>query len=150
MKHLILTQFGTPSESAALHDDRDPAPGPADVRVRMEAAAVQLAMLPINPATAHVMLNRFVDLNPGDWVGQPGANSAVGRLVIVLAHLRGLKTLNVVRRDVAADEVRAACCSPSMNANRSRLTVRLTAGHRCRRFACTARCLPSLRGTRVK
>ena len=163
MKHLALTQFGTPSESVALHDDRDPAPGPGDVLVRMEAAAVnpsdlllvrgkylarpeppapvggegvgivvaagaqadqgllgkrvivlptytygtwaekvvvphdkvvevapdadplQLAMLAINPATAHVMLNRFVDLKPGDWVAQPGANSSVGRLVIILA-----------------------------------------------------------------
>jgi NADPH:quinone reductase-like Zn-dependent oxidoreductase len=186
MKHLVLTQFGTPSESVALHDDPDPTPGPHDVLVRMEAAAVnpsdllmlqgryfarpeppapaggegvgivvdtgaqadgdllgkrvvvlptykygtwaekvvvpqdkvaevaanadplQLAMLPINPATAHVMLKRFVDLEPGDWVAQPGANSAVGRLVITLARLRRLKTLNVVRRDEAADEVRAA------------------------------------------
>jgi NADPH:quinone reductase-like Zn-dependent oxidoreductase len=40
MKHLVLTQFETPSESVALHDDRDPAPGPGDVLVRMEAAAV--------------------------------------------------------------------------------------------------------------
>ena len=31
MKHLVLTQFGTPSESVALHDDRDPVPGPGDV-----------------------------------------------------------------------------------------------------------------------
>ncbi|MDT5052026.1 MAG: hypothetical protein QOE52_4335 [Mycobacterium sp.] len=186
MKHLVSTQFGTPSESVALRDDRDPAPGPHDVLVRMEAAAVnpsdllllrgvyfarpeppapvggegvgivvgagaqadrgllgkrvivlptytygtwaekvvvpqdkvvevpldadplQLAMLSINPATAHLMLNRFVDVEPGDWVGQPGANSAVGRLVITLARLRGLKTLNVVRRDEAADDVRAA------------------------------------------
>ena len=73
-----------------------------------EADPLQLAMLSINPATAHVMLSRFVDLKPGDWVAQPGANSAVGLLVIALAHLRGLKTLNVVRRDEAADEVRAA------------------------------------------
>jgi NADPH:quinone reductase-like Zn-dependent oxidoreductase len=40
MKHLVLTQFGTPSESVALHDDGDPVPGPGDVLVRMEAAAV--------------------------------------------------------------------------------------------------------------
>ena len=40
MKHLVLTQFGTPSESVALHDDRDPVPGPGDVLVHMEAAAV--------------------------------------------------------------------------------------------------------------
>jgi NADPH:quinone reductase-like Zn-dependent oxidoreductase len=78
------------------------------VEVAPEADPLQLAMLPINPATAHVMLNRFVDLAPGDWVGQPGANSAVGHLVIALANLRGLNTLNVVLRDEAADEVRAA------------------------------------------
>ena len=29
MQHLVLTQFGTPPESVALHDDRDPFPGPA-------------------------------------------------------------------------------------------------------------------------
>jgi D-arabinose 1-dehydrogenase-like Zn-dependent alcohol dehydrogenase len=40
MKHLVLTQFGTPSVSVALHDGRDPASGPRDVLVRMEAAAV--------------------------------------------------------------------------------------------------------------
>ena len=40
MKHLVVTQFGTPSESVALHDDGDPVPGPGDLLVRMEAAAV--------------------------------------------------------------------------------------------------------------
>ena len=40
MKHLVLTQFGTPSESVTLRDDPDPTPGPNDVLVRMEAAAV--------------------------------------------------------------------------------------------------------------
>ena len=40
MKHLVLTQFGAPSESVALHDDGEPVPGPGDVLVRMEAAAV--------------------------------------------------------------------------------------------------------------
>ncbi len=208
MKHLVLTQFGAPSESVTLRDDRDPAPGPRDVLVRMEAAAVnpsdllllrgryfarpeppapvggegvgivvdagpqadqallgkrvivlptytygtwaekvvvphdkvvevaaeadplQLAMLPINPATAHVMLNRFVDLKPGDWVGQLGANSAVGRYLIALTKLRGLKMLNVVRRDEAADEVRAA---------RRRACAGQRAGSGCRHRAGTRR-----------
>jgi NADPH:quinone reductase-like Zn-dependent oxidoreductase len=40
MKHLVLTQFATPSESVAVHDDPDPAPGVRDALVRMEAAAV--------------------------------------------------------------------------------------------------------------
>jgi NADPH:quinone reductase-like Zn-dependent oxidoreductase len=40
VKHLVLTQFGARSDSVALHDDRDPVPGPGDGLVRMEAAAV--------------------------------------------------------------------------------------------------------------
>jgi hypothetical protein len=40
MKHLVLTRFGTPSESVTLHDDRGGRRGPGDVLVRMEAAAV--------------------------------------------------------------------------------------------------------------
>ena len=31
----------------------------------------------VNPATAYNMLSDFVDLQPGDWVVQNGANSAV-------------------------------------------------------------------------
>ena len=95
-------EYGTWAEKVVVHGSREVA------EVAANADPLQLAMLPINPATAHVMLKRFVDLEPGDWVAQPGANSAVGRLVITLARLRGLKTLNVVRRDEAADEVHAA------------------------------------------
>jgi NADPH:quinone reductase-like Zn-dependent oxidoreductase len=73
-----------------------------------DADPLQLAMLPINPPTAHLLLNHFVDLEPGDWVGQTGANSAVGRYLVALAKLRGLKTLNLVRRDEAAEAVRDA------------------------------------------
>ena len=43
MKHLVLTRFGTPSESVTLHEDRDPVPGRCDVLVRMEAAAARTA-----------------------------------------------------------------------------------------------------------
>jgi trans-2-enoyl-CoA reductase len=58
----------------------------------------QAAMVRINPPTALLLLSDFVDLKPGDWVIQNVANSAVGRLVIRLAHALGVKTLNVVRR----------------------------------------------------
>ena len=44
MKHLVLTQFGTPAESVALHDDRDPVPGPRDVLVRMAARCCSPSM----------------------------------------------------------------------------------------------------------
>jgi len=59
----------------------------------------QAAMLRINPPTALLLLIDFVALKPGDWVIQNVANSAVGRLVVGLARARGVKTLNVVRRD---------------------------------------------------
>ena len=59
----------------------------------------QAAMLRINPATALLLLTDVVPLKPGDWVIQNVANSAVGRLVISLARRRGIKTMNVVRRE---------------------------------------------------
>jgi len=64
-------------------------------------------MVRINPPTALLMLSDFVDLKPGDWVIQNVANSAVGRLLIVLAGQRGLRTVNVVRRAELADELKA-------------------------------------------
>jgi NADPH:quinone reductase-like Zn-dependent oxidoreductase len=68
------------------------------------ADARQLSMLGINPLTADLLLRLFTDLAPGAWVGQTGANSAVGRYVIALAKQAGARTLNVVRRpEVAAD-----------------------------------------------
>ncbi len=66
-----------------------------------EADPLQLAMATINPPTAQLMLDQFVALEAGDWVAQNAANSGVGRYVIELAALAGIKTLNVVRRDSA-------------------------------------------------
>ena len=70
-------------------------------------APEQAAMLRINPATALRMLRDFVELQPGDWVLQNAANSAVGRAVIRLAHAAGWRTVNVVRRAELIDELRA-------------------------------------------
>jgi mitochondrial enoyl-[acyl-carrier protein] reductase / trans-2-enoyl-CoA reductase len=66
----------------------------------------QAAMLRINPPTALLLLEDHVGLDPGDWVIQNVANSAVGRHVIVLAKARGVHTINVVRRDDVAGELR--------------------------------------------
>ena len=63
-------------------------------------------MLGINPATAYLLLSRYVSLMPGDWIGQTAANSAMGQYIIKFAKLAGVKTLNVVRREEAADQVR--------------------------------------------
>ena len=78
----------------------DAIPLPAGIELR------QAAMVRINPPTAQLMLSDFVDLKGGDWVIQNVANSAVGRLLIVLAHQRGLRSVNVVRRAELAAELK--------------------------------------------
>jgi NADPH:quinone reductase-like Zn-dependent oxidoreductase len=76
------------------------------VPVDDEADPLQLSMIGINPATAYLLLNRYVSLMPGDWIGQTAGNSAMGQYIIKLAKLAGVKTLNVVRREEAAEQVR--------------------------------------------
>jgi NADPH:quinone reductase-like Zn-dependent oxidoreductase len=51
----------------------------------------------LNPLSAWAMLD---ELNPapGDWLVQSAAASALGKLVIQMSVLRGVRTLNVVRR----------------------------------------------------
>lgn len=80
--------------------DLIPLPGQAD--------PLQLAMLTINPPTAALLLGEIVDLKPGDWVIQNAANSAVGTYLVQLAAERGLKTINIVRRESAIDGVKKA------------------------------------------
>jgi len=71
-----------------------------------KSGSLQLSMIGINPATAYLLLNRYVSLMPGDWIGQTAANAAMGQYIIALAKLAGVKTLNVVRREEAAEQVR--------------------------------------------
>ncbi|MBL8519241.1 MAG: zinc-dependent alcohol dehydrogenase family protein [Betaproteobacteria bacterium] len=73
-----------------------------------EADPRQLAMMTVNPPTAKLMLSEFVDLQPGEWVIQNVANSGVGEYLVQIAKLRGLKTVNIVRRESAIEAVKAA------------------------------------------
>lgn len=67
----------------------------------------QLCMMMVNPATAQLLLTEYVDLQPGDWIIQSAANSAVGGYVVQLAKARGVNVVNVVRRDSAVEDVKA-------------------------------------------
>lgn len=58
----------------------------------------QIAMLPVNPPTAWLILNTMVNLQPGDWVIQNAGNSAVAQYVMQLSRIYGYQTINVVRR----------------------------------------------------
>ena len=68
---------------------------------------LQAAMIRINPPTALLLLTDVVDIAAGGFVIQNVANSAVGRLIIHFARMRGLHTINVVRRDDVFDELKA-------------------------------------------
>lgn len=74
--------------------------GPATAFIPLPPGDIdQLAMLISSPATAHLLLDKYADLNEGDWVIQTAANSAVGSAVVQLATVRGLRTVNIVRRE---------------------------------------------------
>jgi len=69
---------------------------------------VQLAMVGINPITALLMLRNCGDPSMEDrWIGQTAGNSAVGEYLVKLARWFGWKTMNVVRREAAAEQVRS-------------------------------------------
>ncbi|GAB2658652.1 zinc-dependent alcohol dehydrogenase family protein [Prescottella soli] len=69
-----------------------------------DSSACQLA---VNPLTALLLVTRELDVQPGEWLLQTAAGSTVGRLVIQLARHLGIRTINVVRRRDAVDEITA-------------------------------------------
>jgi NADPH:quinone reductase-like Zn-dependent oxidoreductase len=75
------------------------------VKLPHDVDPVQLAMLSVNPPTASLLLSDIVELQPGDWVIQNAANSAVGGYVAQIARRRGIHVLNVVRRESAIEAV---------------------------------------------
>src|SRR6478735_4483039 len=78
------------------------------VPVDPDGDPLQLAMLGINPITAHALLHGYVKLSEGAWVAQTGASSATARYVLALARHAGLRTLNVVRRADSVTSLREA------------------------------------------
>ncbi|MFT5691885.1 MAG: trans-2-enoyl-CoA reductase [Oceanicoccus sp.] len=69
------------------------------------AVIEQLSMSTINPLSALLMLTSYAELKEGDWIVQSASNSAVGGYLIQLAKQRGIKTVNVVRREGLADDL---------------------------------------------
>jgi NADPH:quinone reductase-like Zn-dependent oxidoreductase len=98
---LILPTFehGTWAQQAVVPADRL-------IPVDADLDPLQLAMLPVEAATAHALLHDYVALSPGDWIGLDLANSAVGHYLLPLAKRAGIKTLAIVRREAAAEQVR--------------------------------------------
>lgn len=61
----------------------------------------------VNPLSAWIMVTEELALQPGQWLLQTAAGSTLGRLLLQIAKLRQVKTINVVRRRAQAEELRA-------------------------------------------
>lgn len=69
------------------------------MRIASDIPVAYAATISVNPSTAYRLLSDFATLRPGDYIIQNGANSMVGLAVIQMARERGIKTINVIRRD---------------------------------------------------
>jgi NADPH:quinone reductase-like Zn-dependent oxidoreductase len=96
-----------PTFEQGTWSDRVVVPARNVVAVGEQGDPLQLAMLAVNPMTAHTLLNRYVSVDPGDWIGQTLGNSAVAQNVTALAHHAGVRTLSIIRREESADRIRA-------------------------------------------
>jgi NADPH:quinone reductase-like Zn-dependent oxidoreductase len=65
------------------------------------------AQILANPLTAVILTGDELDVRPGEWLLQTAAGSTVGQSVIQLGVHVGFKTLNVVRRRSAVEDILA-------------------------------------------
>ncbi len=80
---------------------RQARPLPADIPDEQAAAYF------VNPATVLALARHVLKVPRGEWLLQSAAGSTLGRMMIKLGRHDGFKTLNVVRRREAIDELKA-------------------------------------------
>ena len=66
----------------------------------------QVASFFVNPATALAMVRHVLRVPKGAWLLQSAAGSTLGRMIIKLGKHDGFRTINVVRRPEAVDELK--------------------------------------------
>ncbi len=67
----------------------------------------QVASFFVNPATALALTRHVLRVPKGAWLLQTAAGSTLGRMIIKLGRHDGFRTMNVVRRPEAVDELKA-------------------------------------------
>ena len=77
------------------------------VPVSSDLPDAQVASFFVNPATVLAMARHVLAVPKGAWLLQSAAGSTLGRMMIKLGKHDGFKTLNVVRRREAVDELKA-------------------------------------------
>jgi NADPH:quinone reductase-like Zn-dependent oxidoreductase len=96
---VINSQGGNWAEYAVI-PARQARPVPHDIPDDQAAAYF------VNPATVLAMVRHILAVAKGEWLLQSAAGSTLGRMVIALGKHDGFKTLNVVRRREAMDELK--------------------------------------------
>ena len=80
------------------------------VVVPPDADPQQAAMMAINPVTAALLLDEYVDLQPGDAVAYNAATSGLAQWLAALAGKRGVRTIGLVRRREDIERVKRGGC----------------------------------------
>jgi len=92
--------LGTWQEFVAIESSRV-------VPIPDELSMSTAAQLITNPLTAWLLVAHELQMKPGEWIVQSAAGSTVGKLVIQLSRSMGFKTINIVRRQAAVNEIKA-------------------------------------------
>jgi NADPH:quinone reductase-like Zn-dependent oxidoreductase len=67
-------------------------------------------MISINPPTASLLLDEFVQLRSGDYVVINAANSSIARWIVAFAKKKGVRLVGLVRRPDALEAARSSGC----------------------------------------
>lgn len=69
------------------------------IKLKNNTNLEQVCMLKVNPATAYLILNNYVNISKNNYIIQNAANSSVGNLIIQLCKYYEIKNINLVRRN---------------------------------------------------
>jgi NADPH:quinone reductase-like Zn-dependent oxidoreductase len=75
-----------------------------------DADPQQAAMMAINPVTAALLLDQYVDLQRGDAIAYNAATSGLAQWLVALAKKRGVRTIGLVRRREDVERVKRGGC----------------------------------------
>lgn len=89
----VLLPLGGSWQSEVILPARQAIPLPNELPLATAATSI------VNPLTALMLLTGWLKVPRGAWLAQTAAASTLGRMIIRLAKSRGIRTINVVRRN---------------------------------------------------
>jgi NADPH:quinone reductase len=85
----------------------------------------QAAMFLVNPMTAWAMVTQVLRVPRGAWLLQSGGAAQLARMVTKLGRAQGFRTISIVRRPDAAEELRALGAEAVIDAGREDIVERV-------------------------